>query len=397
MRLVFLCASLEPGRDGVGDYTRRLAAELAARGHDVACVAMNDRHARALGNACLRAGPEPATIPIPVLRLPTSAPWRERMRLLQEFLDERRPDWVSLQFVPYGFHHKGLPFGLPGRLARLKGNFRWHLMFHELWIGEEDHFPLRHRLIGRLQRLIAGRLGRTPGAVLHTSNPCFRDRLLSLGCHAGILPLFSNIPVVPPDPGLRRRILMEAGCLTEGTGEDQAWILSFFGAIHPQWEPGPLLERIRSAMSPAGKKTCLFLSLGRTGEAGAAVWHRLAASSDPSFRFLQRGPLPEEEISRHLHIADFGIVTSSLHLLGKSGSAAAIRSHGVPLIGTRLEESMGMELPPDVILPDGNFRNRLTEQCKQENLPTAESVAERLEAALLESPVPPGTEAAQNP
>ena len=84
MRLVFLCASLEPGRDGVGDYTRRLAAELAARGHDVACVAMNDRHARALGNACLRAGPEPATIPIPVLRLPTSAPWRERMRLLQE-------------------------------------------------------------------------------------------------------------------------------------------------------------------------------------------------------------------------------------------------------------------------------------------------------------------------
>jgi hypothetical protein len=40
MRIVFLCFSLEPGRDGVGDYTRALAGELIRPGHEVCAVAM---------------------------------------------------------------------------------------------------------------------------------------------------------------------------------------------------------------------------------------------------------------------------------------------------------------------------------------------------------------------
>lgn len=32
MRLAFICVSLEPGRDGVGDYTRSLAAECIRQG-----------------------------------------------------------------------------------------------------------------------------------------------------------------------------------------------------------------------------------------------------------------------------------------------------------------------------------------------------------------------------
>ena len=44
MKIVFLCGSLEPGRDGVGDYTRMLAAEIIRKGHNAAIVALADKY-----------------------------------------------------------------------------------------------------------------------------------------------------------------------------------------------------------------------------------------------------------------------------------------------------------------------------------------------------------------
>jgi Trk K+ transport system NAD-binding subunit len=43
MKIAFICGSLEPGRDGVGDYTRRLAGELVKQQHEVLVIAFNDR------------------------------------------------------------------------------------------------------------------------------------------------------------------------------------------------------------------------------------------------------------------------------------------------------------------------------------------------------------------
>ena len=42
MRIVFICGSLEPGRDGVGDYVRHLAVAVAQQGHETAAVALRD-------------------------------------------------------------------------------------------------------------------------------------------------------------------------------------------------------------------------------------------------------------------------------------------------------------------------------------------------------------------
>jgi hypothetical protein len=44
VKIVFLCASLEPGRDGVGDYTRHLASECVRRGHECTAIALHDPH-----------------------------------------------------------------------------------------------------------------------------------------------------------------------------------------------------------------------------------------------------------------------------------------------------------------------------------------------------------------
>ncbi len=42
MRIAFVTSGLEPGRDGVGDYTSGLAEECARRGHTVTQIALND-------------------------------------------------------------------------------------------------------------------------------------------------------------------------------------------------------------------------------------------------------------------------------------------------------------------------------------------------------------------
>lgn len=43
MKFLFICGSLEPGKNGVGDYTRRLAGECIRMGHDAMILALDER------------------------------------------------------------------------------------------------------------------------------------------------------------------------------------------------------------------------------------------------------------------------------------------------------------------------------------------------------------------
>jgi hypothetical protein len=43
MKLLFITGCLEPGKDGVGDYTRELATECARRGHAVFLISLNQQ------------------------------------------------------------------------------------------------------------------------------------------------------------------------------------------------------------------------------------------------------------------------------------------------------------------------------------------------------------------
>jgi hypothetical protein len=100
VKFAYVVSALEPVRDGVGDYTHALAQELEKQGHKYALLALNDRHVgeRVLENS-----------ECPMLRMPSSAPWLDRMRLAEQLLRDFGPDWVSLQFVCFGWHPKGLP------------------------------------------------------------------------------------------------------------------------------------------------------------------------------------------------------------------------------------------------------------------------------------------------
>ena len=65
------------------------------------------------------------------------------------------------------------------------------------------------------------------------------------------------------------------------------------------------------------------------------IWQELEASGGDTLRFFALGPLPEAEISQCLHAADYGVTTTPPDLIEKSGTAAAMFEHGLPVLASR--------------------------------------------------------------
>ena len=322
MRFLFLTPSLEPSHDGVGDYTLRLATQLANSGHQTACIALHDRHTEKFME------PRDGGVDVPCWRVPAGTPPRILRARLQEILSVLSPDLVSLQYVPHGFSSRGMPVRLPGLLSSISGNFSWHLMFHELWIGSLSGENLKRKSIGMVQRMIVRSLFRRlrPPRV-HTSNRFYQRKLLNAGIDSRILPLFSNIPVISADPSLRKALLSDAGIAQDS---DNARIVVLFGAIHPEWDPSRLLREISSAF-----RSILVLSIGRVSPRDLRIWNLMTEWASEKLFFSRLGELPASKISDILHAADFGATTEASELLGKSGTVTAMLEHGLRVIVSR--------------------------------------------------------------
>lgn len=369
MRITFLCSSLEPGRDGVGDYTRLLAEECVRQGHECSLIALHDRHVSEPIEEAVPVSPSPSHVsvsasqdvsvsasppisafqdvsvsafqnvspPLPLLRLPSTMPWPERVQRATSFLKQFEPDWISLQFVPYGFNDKGLIWTLSRHLHQIIGNCRQHIMFHELWIGEAKQSPLRHRIIGVVQRwFILNMISKLKPALIHTHTPLYAAMLQEQGFPASILPLFGNIPVIMSDAENTKWLwdeLAAAGCPVTHENRSRFWLIGFFGTLHPEWEPEPFFSILSAAAKAAGKCVCL-LAIGRLG-CGEEHWSAYAQRYAREFSFISLGEQAAERISELLHAVDFGVATSPWQLISKSGTAAAMLDHGLSVIVNR--------------------------------------------------------------
>ncbi|MCX6967516.1 MAG: hypothetical protein NTZ46_07000 [Verrucomicrobia bacterium] len=336
MRIAFLCGNLEPGRDGVGDYTRLLAAECIRQGHECRILALND---------CGEGGEEVQEcggVQIQCLRCPGSTSWKERFVKARDFLNGYDADWLSLQFVPYGFHPKGIPWCLTHDLSALIGERPLQIMFHELWIGFGAAAPLKQRLVGALQRQCILRMIRKlkPRAV-HTSNATYAGLLKNGGVAAMELPLFGNIPV--HDLGSEAVLpaqLSAAGIPADPADRRDWWLALFFGTLHHEWNPRPFTDLLLRAAERAGKRICM-VSVGRLGAFGEALWEKMRLENGREILFVKCGEQSCEAISTLLQIADFGVAVTPWELMGKSGSAAAMLDHGLPILFTRDEPGVG--------------------------------------------------------
>ena len=331
MRILFLCGCLEPAKDGVGDYVRSLAESCILQGHECRMIALNDRYVSHSKESADLVG-ETELIS---LRLPATLPWAQRIKLAEAFRTQFQADWLSFQFVCYGFDDKGIIWNLNRHFQALLAGCHVHVMFHEVWIGLHLNAPLKRRVVGALQRLSIRRMcAKIKPQLVTTSNPLYRSALESIGVASSLLPLFGNIPII--DRSLTQSFPAQLGDAGITPGNRSEWWLGlFFGDLY-QWKPEPFMSILKGAAQKAGKRICL-LSLGRSGAVGQTIWRELQRDH-PDISFLTLGEQPLETVSIFMQTADFGIAASPWQMIGKSGSATAMLEHGLPVIVARDED-----------------------------------------------------------
>jgi hypothetical protein len=362
MRIAFITGGLE---GGVADYTRSLAKQCELLGHPCCIVALYD--AAVTASVCSEQE----------LRLPALQPWRERIALAQQFLDRFAVDWLSFQFVCFGFDNKGLVHQLLFHIQPLLKNRNAQVMFHELWVNHGGRESLKFVVWGALQRfLVLQFLARVRPQQVHTSNMAYLQTLKQEGVEADILPLFGSIPI-----GSRTGdawlfdLLNQQGFRIDQERRSACWLMLFFGALHPIWPPEALME-VLEKIAMRQQKRIAILHAGRIGP-GESLWETLVERHSKAFTFLRLGTLTEEQISELFLSVDFGISATQYQLLGKSSSVIAMLEHGLPVIAHAedysLPEPVLSELDTSLILHlNDQFEERLlqaTHQPRQARLP----------------------------
>ncbi len=320
MKFIFICGSLEPGRDGVGDYVRRFAGELISRGHSAVGLALNDRFIQefSIDVQITRQAD------LPVLRLPSLDYSKAHIELVKGWIDKFNPDLLSLQFVPFAFNPKGLPFGLVKYLNLLGENRNWHIMFHELWVGRPRKFSFKRAIMSFLQQHhIKTLIKILKPANVHTHLPVFQSMLKSLGVSAKGLPLFSNIE------------MQSLG--GQAVQSESIFRLIFFSQIDSNDILYRAIKSICKAANIKGFKPELLIVSGNSKKVS------FAKSYYSQVPFLNKitatGFLSDKEISDYLSTGSVGVTPIPRHALGKSGSVAALISAGLPVLAPIVMEN----------------------------------------------------------
>lgn len=332
MRILFICSSLEPGRDGVGDYVRRLGAELIRQGYRASAMALNDKFVGSVENEIQYDNKTGLT----VLRLPASGGMQQKIDIAKTYINKFNPDWLSLQFVIFGYHPRGLPFGIEKHFQTIVAGRRLHIMFHEIWVGITRKSPLKHKIYGFLQQRIIKKLIRTlHPRVITTTNGLYQAVLKSRHIYAEIIPLFSNIPVLPRDEAFIRAAENVLGI---SAGERSGYyVAGVFGSLYP----GAGLEKAITQcldITREHHKKLVFIAVGRLGAEGISIFEQLQQQFGQVVRFYSFGERPPEIISQLLGMMDAGVSCTPAEHIGKSGAYAAMRAHGL-----------------DVYIPGNNF------------------------------------------
>jgi len=312
MKILFLCGSLQPGRDGVGDYTRRLSGELLRTGHETRVLALCDNHSTSfvVENQVVLENV------IVVHRIPMSFSKSQRFLRSQEIINEFQPDWISLQFVPYSFDSKGLPLWLPSFLKKLKGNHKWHIMFHELWIGMDVNSTFKSKCIGSIQKILISKiLNIRANIATSTQTDLYQSKIAALGFNAQLLPLFSNI-------------IKNRESSVEAVRDELESKFCVFGNIHFGAPIAEFIDDLKSILLTSKEKVLKFVFIGNCG-AGMEDWKNVLLAN--KINFEATGFITDREISNILSSCHFGISTTPYILNQKSGSLSAMFEHQLPV------------------------------------------------------------------
>ncbi len=315
MKIIFICSSLEPRCDGVGDYVRRLAGELIRQGHDAAAVAINDHELKEPLWGTQISG----QVDLPVLRLPAQMDSFERFRQAGNWINDLNPDWLSLQFVPFSFNQKGLTFGLGKKLKELGSQRNWHIMFHELWVVTDHTASFKHKFLGNIQkRLIKSLIAKLKPAVIHTQTGLYKRQLKMIGVSSKHLSLFSNIPAIHTFFSNLKNTDLNYSAVS----------MVIFGSIYPN----SLFKELASQAAEYKKDNAVEMILNVIGRKNEKHQQLAEIWTAAGLKINLLGEQTEACVSSIFSQQTIGIAFTPLPMIEKSGSAAAMREHGLPVI-----------------------------------------------------------------
>jgi hypothetical protein len=319
LKIIFLIGSLEPGRDGVGDYVTRLGGELTRKGHNIAVLALNDQHTEKEREDEYK---QEGYTGFRYLRVPSIWPSEKRYRISKEWIKKFNPDWISLQFVIFAFHPKGLPFGLARKLCALGQGRSWHIMFHELWVGMDANATKKNILWGWFQRKIIKNVIRDINPVLiHTQSRLYQSQLDRIGFPNGYLPLFGNIPNVNGTHNPHELPVSDPGT-------DKIFRLVHFAMIHR----GAPVNEFAKDLAKYSRELNLQVCITLVGRSGSEAENWQIAFQNEGLPVEVLGEKSTSCISKIFNQSDLGISSTPISLVEKSGSIAAMREHGLPIL-----------------------------------------------------------------
>ena len=310
MRILFICGSLEPAKDGVGDYVRRFAGELIRLGHEISVIAMNDQFIMSAWQGLQ----ESESSSISVFRIPALWSNKRKYPEAKKWIDTFDPEWISLQFVPFSYQARGLTFGLSTMLKKLGEERKWHMMFHELWVGMNKFGPKKHILWGWIQRqLIKSMIRNINPNFVHTHTHYYKLQLAKHGFESHLIELFGNIPVIKQ--------------FNETKIENEIVFIAF-GTLYP----GAPIDEFTKEAELYSKVNKVNVSITLIGINGAEQERWKKACSDHNLKIKILGQQSIGEVSRALANSAIGITTTAQKLVEKSGSVAAMKEHRLPVI-----------------------------------------------------------------
>lgn len=304
MKILFITNNFPPLVDGVGDYTYNIAKQFVKHNHEVYIICRNN--------------PQINTHIQGMNILPIIDKWDYNCyKPIIGLIKEKAIDVVSLQYVPHGFHPKGLPFPLIKLTKGIKQcNTKLFTFFHEVSVEKEKR-NIKRTLLSLMMQHISKRIIENSDYVA-TSIEYYKNMILKL------VPDTKEVPLIPiasniPETKLSKEKLL---ALKKELAPNNETIISFFGIRNIQTSIDAITE-----LKEHGYRLKVLL-IGKTSK---HLPNNLPADT------IKTGTLDIEEIDQYLKISDIFILpeNNDAGCSFKSGSLAAGLRNNLPIITTK--------------------------------------------------------------
>lgn len=329
MKVLFITNNIPPIVDGVGDYTYNIAKQFAEDNHKVYIVCKK--------NPKINTDIEGITV------LPIVEKWDFNChKRIVKVIKEKGIEIVLLQYVPHGFHPKGLPFALIKLTNKIKEcDTKLFTFCHEVFV-EEEKGNIKRTVVSKLMQYIGKRIIDNSDYVA-TSIGYYRDMILKLSPnkkYVPTIPIASNIPETDLSD-------IELATLKKKLAPNNEIIISFFGLRNIQTSIDTISE-----FKQEGYKLKVML-IGKTSN---NLPNNLPEDT------IKTGTLDIEEIDKYFKISDIFILPQD-NIYGcsfKSGSFVAGLRNKLPVITAKGKMTADvLENHKNILFTDFDNKNEL--------------------------------------